>query len=165
MFILIVVLIILITISFIFPLKSQKSEGAIWCQDNLRKHLYEGMLKYVQTINYGNYPSLRGEQFWEALREFPSRDKSIYQNREREAGYFVCPERGGCGEYGYCQYRGPNYHITNETPKTLPIAADKYPHKDGGVSVLYLDGTVKFVYPKDEAWEQANKYLTGNESD
>lgn len=137
------------------------------CTENLRKHLYGAMFRYVETVNYGAYPDLKGPDFWEVLRTMPSTDDAVLSDDTRKHSFFICPVKGGSGSFGVSDYRGPSYKVTMGTKGTRPFAADLLDddesiHGDDTINVLYFGGTVKEVH-KDKnasAWDNANDNLS-----
>jgi prepilin-type N-terminal cleavage/methylation domain-containing protein len=132
------------------------------CSANLRKHLYAAMVTYVNDVNFGGYPSLKGPAFWEVLRTMPSKEDSVLSEYRKRHTFYICPLKGGKqGDYGMCDYRGPNYGVSHGTKGNKPIAADLPDnHGDDTINILYFGGEVEEAKKGASDWDEADKFLT-----
>ncbi|MBI4835118.1 MAG: type II secretion system protein [Planctomycetes bacterium] len=167
---LVVIAIIAILATVLLPavVGGNKKARKTACAQNLQKHLYQAMFRYVTDINYGAYPkgdNYKGKNFWEVLRNAPTIDESILADDKRKHVYYVCPVKGGMSGFGVNDYRGPinttGKLITSGTKGTQPIAGDIVDnHGDDTVNILFFDGTVEEVKKGTSEWDDANNNLT-----
>lgn len=136
------------------------------CQANLQKYLYQGMFHYVNEKNYGGYPQLKGQAFWEALRTLPTKEDAILAHDRKKHSYYICPVKGGRkGDFGLSDYRGPNYGVTTGTNDDRPIAADLIDdHGDDTINILYFDGKVEEAKKGSAEWTEAEQNLVTPET-
>lgn len=163
----VVITIISILTTILLPqvTKAMKRAKKTACQANLQKYLYQGMLDYTREKNYGGFPALKGQAFWDVLRTMPTKDDSILAHDRKKHSYYICPVKGGRkGDYGISDYRGPNYAVTTGTNDDKPIASDLSDnHGDDTINVLYFDGKVEEVKKGSPEWEETDKLLIEKE--
>lgn len=131
------------------------------CQANLQKYLFQAMFNYVNEKNYGGYPPLKGQDFWEVLRTMPSKEEAILAHDRKKHNYYICPVKGGRkGDFGVSDYRGPNYAVTTGTNEDRPIAADLVDnHGDDTINILYFDGKIEETKKGSLEWSGVEQYL------
>jgi len=62
---------------------------------------------------------------------------------------------------GVCNYRGPNFQVSDKTEEPMPIGAD-FPdnHSNGSIYVVYWSGEIKLLLKGDPEIERIDKYLS-----
>jgi len=151
---LVVISIIAILASLVLPnlMGGKKKAIMLKCLNNLRG-LRQGVEMY--SMNYG-YPKDEGKAFWEALREYPTRDSSEFGDKQHNT--YLCPVANtGGGDFGKSDYLGPNYRITGATPDRMPLGGDHPENhmegtKEGAVNVVLFGTSVISVAPGTAQW-------------
>jgi prepilin-type N-terminal cleavage/methylation domain-containing protein len=133
------------------------------CKDNLRK-LYQGLIVYdTEFKTYPRGDDYKGAKFWEALRNQPTPETAVLQDKNRDDLY-ICPIRGGVGKAGICHYRGPNYEVSDALKESDPVGADMAENhasrkSQNPISVLYWGGTIISVNYGSSEWQVADESL------